>query len=192
MSQDQPLSGKRELTAGDVVDASVPVDLAVSPDGRWVAYQVSRVGKRAGAPLTSLWLAPANGGSPARMLADDTGWNAMPRWAPDSSSLYVVSDRKERGVPRLYRMRPDDGGLTELPAPWGAMSGYLPLTDGRTLAVLAGDEPTGDDERRLAEGDGDTGACVGAFAMGWTNTEVAVHSISPSLDVSRPVPCTTP
>lgn len=153
MSQDQPPFGKRELTAEDVVDASVPIELAVSPDGRWVAYQVSRVGKRAGAPLTSLWLAPADGGSPARMLADDTGWNAMPRWAPDSASLYVLSDREERGVPRPYRMRPDDGTLTGLPAPWGAMSGHLPLADGRTLAVLAGDGPTEEDERRRAEGD---------------------------------------
>jgi dipeptidyl aminopeptidase/acylaminoacyl peptidase len=153
MSQEQPFTDERQLTAEDVVNASLPIELAVSPDGRWVAYQVSLVGKRAGAPMTSLWLASTDGGSPARMLADDSDWNAMPRWAPDSALLYVLSDRKERGVPRPYRMRPDDGGVTELPAPWGAMSGYLPLTDGRTLAVLAADEPTEEDERRWAEGD---------------------------------------
>lgn len=39
---------------------------------------------------------------------------------------------------------------------------------------------------------GDAGACAGAAVMGRTCTEVGVHWISPSLDLSRPVPCTTP
>ncbi len=39
---------------------------------------------------------------------------------------------------------------------------------------------------------GDAGACAGASAIGWTRTEVGINWISPSLDLLRPVPCTTP
>jgi dipeptidyl aminopeptidase/acylaminoacyl peptidase len=138
------------LTAELVVDGAVPREPALSPDGRWVAYVVAPVGRLAERRLSALWVAAADGSSPPRRLTAGTANDSGPRWAPDSASLFFMSDRA--GSPQLHRIRIDGGeaeGLTD----WhGDIYDFLPLADGRVLLVAA-DEPTSEDERKRAERD---------------------------------------
>jgi|HubBroStandDraft_1064217.scaffolds.fasta_scaffold03627_5 dipeptidyl aminopeptidase/acylaminoacyl peptidase len=138
------------LTAELIVDGAVPRQPAISPDGRWVAYVVAPVGKSEDRRLSALWLAAADGGSPPRQLTAGTAADSDPRWAPDSASLFFLSDRTGSG--QLHRIRVDGGeaeGLTD----WhGDIYEVCPLADGR-VAVLATDEPTEEDQRRHAERD---------------------------------------
>ena len=55
-----------ELTAELVVDGAVPLQLVISPDGRWVAYAVAPTGKGGNA-------ASAHSGSPPRTGARRRG-----------------------------------------------------------------------------------------------------------------------
>ncbi|MGW3242384.1 prolyl oligopeptidase family serine peptidase [Streptomyces sp. NPDC001070] len=141
-----------ELLAQAVVDSVTPMYPAVSPDGRTVVCTARTVGFP-GRPLSTLWAVPADGGSPPRPLTDGTSWIGVPRWAPDSASVLFASDRQ------LHRVRLAAGGAPDGPAEtltaWrGGISGYLPLADGRTVALIAADEPDeAEDERRRAEGD---------------------------------------
>ncbi|WP_051817194.1 prolyl oligopeptidase family serine peptidase [Kitasatospora sp. NRRL B-11411] len=152
----QPTESTTELTAELVVDAAVPVAPALSPDGRLVAYAVVGTGGD-GRPRASLWVAAADGGTPPRRLADGTAPGPAPKWAPDSSAVLFTADHEESGTTRLQRVRPDGGGQAvgpEVLAGWrGGVADHCPLLDGRTVALLAEDEPTAEDERRAAERD---------------------------------------
>ena len=146
MSEDTP-----ELTAELVTDGVVPSQPAVSPDGRWVAYVVAPVGRRAERRLCAVWLAAVDGSSPPGKLTAGTAADFRPRWAPDSASVFFLSDRT--GSAQLHRIRLG-GGEAEVLTDWrGEISDARPLADARLVAVAATDEPTEEDKRRRAERD---------------------------------------
>ena len=146
MSEDTP-----ELSAETVVDGAVPSQPVISPDGRWVAYVVAPVGRRGERRLCALWVAAVDGGSPPWKLTAGTAADSDPRWAPDSASVFFLSDRA--GSRQLHRIRLG-GGEAEILTDWrGEISDARPLADPRLVAVVATDEPTGEDERRRAERD---------------------------------------
>ncbi|HMG65331.1 MAG TPA: prolyl oligopeptidase family serine peptidase, partial [Streptosporangiaceae bacterium] len=135
-----------QLTAEMLVDSEVPRNPVVSPDGRTVAYVVSAASMR-DRPFSSLWVVGADGESAPRRVTPGTAWDGAPRWAPDSASLLFLSDRQ------LHRI-PVHGGDVEVLTAWrGGILDHLPLADGRTVAVVAVDEPDPQDERRVEEGD---------------------------------------
>jgi dipeptidyl aminopeptidase/acylaminoacyl peptidase len=146
MTEDAP-----ELTAELVVDADSPSGPVISPDGRWVAYVVAPVGRRTERRQCALWLAAADGGSPPRKLTAGTAADRDPRWAPDSASVFFLSDRT--GSAQLYRIRLD-GGEAEVLTEWGGeISDAQPLADARLVVLVATDEPTEEDKRRGDERD---------------------------------------
>lgn len=147
------------LTAELVVDVAAAVAPAISPDGHLVAYGVVANGGREGRPYGSIWVAAADGSTAPRRLTDDTARARAPKWAADSASLFFTSDREQQGTAQLQRIRFDsgvDGDVPEVEALTsrrGGISDHCPLADGRTVALLAADEPAVEDERRNAEGD---------------------------------------
>lgn len=142
-----------EVTPQLVVDGVIPLQPVISPDGRWVAYAVATIGRKEEHPSSSIWVAAADGSSEPRQLTDGTSKDAMPRWAPDSASLFFGSDRTKRGTTQVHGI-PLDGGEAEVLTTWkSGISAYLPLAGGRLIAVVAVDEPTDEDERRKAERD---------------------------------------
>jgi dipeptidyl aminopeptidase/acylaminoacyl peptidase len=145
MSVDTPM-----LTAELVVDGAVPEQPEISPDGRWVAYVVAPAGQRGERRLSAVWVAAADGSSPARQLTAGTAADSGPRWAPDSAWLFFMSDRT--GSAQLHRIRVDGGEAESLTEWEGEIYEFCPLGDGR-IAVVAADEPTEEDQRRRAERD---------------------------------------
>ena len=140
-----------ELIADMVVDAAVPISPVVSPDGRWVCYAVTTVGRKEEHPVSTLWVTATDGSAPTRMLTAGTAADSAPRWATNSMSLFFLSDRAERGTIQLHRI-PLDGGPAEALTRWkSGIRDHLPLADARLVAVIATDEPTEEDERRKFE-----------------------------------------
>src|ERR1700678_745059 len=140
-----------ELTAELVVDGAVPSQPVISPDGCWVAYVVAPVGQKAERRLSALWVAAVDGSSPPWKLTAGTAADSDPRWAPDSASVFFLSDRA--GSRQLHRIRLG-GGEAEVLTDWrGEISDAQPLADDPLVAVVATDEPTEEDERRRAERD---------------------------------------
>jgi dipeptidyl aminopeptidase/acylaminoacyl peptidase len=142
-----------------VVDVAAAVAPVISPDGRMVAYGVvansGQDGYADGSPHASIWVTAADGSTAPRRLTDGAARDRAPKWAPDSASLFFTSDREERGVAQLHRVRPDGGeDCAKALTRWhGGISDHYPLCDGRTVALLAEDEPTAEDERRQAQRD---------------------------------------
>ncbi|MFG6195608.1 TolB family protein [Nonomuraea sp. JJY05] len=81
----------REVTPQLVVDGAVPLQPAISPDGRWVAYTVTTIGRKDEHPSGAIWVAATDGSSAPRKLTAGTAKDFLPRWAPDSASLFFGS-----------------------------------------------------------------------------------------------------
>ncbi|MEV0616463.1 S9 family peptidase [Nonomuraea sp. NPDC050404] len=139
------------VTAELVVDIDMPLDPVVSPDGRWVAYVVAAMGRRAERGSGAIWVAAADGSVPPRRVSVSTVRDRLPRWAADSCGLFFLSDRG--GSTQLCRVALE-GGEPEQLTSWGSgIDDHLPLACGRLVAVVAADEPAGEDGRGRDEGD---------------------------------------
>ena len=134
------------VTAELIADGAVPRNPVISPDGRWVAFAVAGFGVTEPAS-SALWVAAADATASPRKLADVSAREFVPRWAPDSSSVFLVSGLQ------VHRIRLG-GGEAEVLTAWRSGIGDLwPLAGGEMVAVAAADGPTERDQRRLAERD---------------------------------------
>ncbi len=77
----------------DLYSLRVPTDVRLSPDGRWVCFAVKSVGPGRDSYRSALWLAPADGKSPARQLTLGARTDGNPRWSPDGTTIAFLSDR---------------------------------------------------------------------------------------------------
>lgn len=140
----------RPAQPDDLYRLQVPTDPCLSPDGRTVAFTVTTTSVGRDGYRSAVWLAPADGSSPARRATYGPGRDARPRFAPDGRSLAFLSDRriKVEDEPRLGEAKdrhdgvqvhvlPLDGGearrLTDLPR---GVEDYVWSPDGTMLAVL--------------------------------------------------------
>jgi len=88
-------------------------DPRLSPDGRRVAYVVSRTDEEANAYRTAIWLATLDGSEEPRQLTSGERNDGSPRWSPDGRWLAFVSNRdgedEKKAKGQLYVL-PADGG----------------------------------------------------------------------------------
>jgi dipeptidyl aminopeptidase/acylaminoacyl peptidase len=88
-------------------------DPRISPDGRRVAYVVTRIDEEANAYRTAIWVAPLDGSADAKQFTSGERNDGSPRWSPDGRWLAFVSNRdgedEKKAKGQLYVM-PADGG----------------------------------------------------------------------------------
>ncbi|PZG17115.1 S9 family peptidase [Nonomuraea aridisoli] len=139
------------ITSRLIVDGALPLQPAISPDGRWVAYTVSTLGRPEDRQRSAIWIAATDASSPPRKLTAGAAKDFLPRWAPDSASLYFGSDRVERGTVQLHRISADGGEAETLTTRPGGISDHLPLAGHGLVAVVAEDAPACEDVRVWGE-----------------------------------------
>ena len=142
-----------ELTAELIVDRLDPRGVAVSDDGRLIAFVAAPVGRPQEHPQNAVWLAQSDVADSARRFTSGMADDKAPRFAPDGSVLYFLSDREERKVAQLYRVRLDGGEAERLTEGKPGIAAYAPLADGSRVALVSADAPSEEDERRERERD---------------------------------------
>jgi dipeptidyl aminopeptidase/acylaminoacyl peptidase len=97
----------------DVYALTSVSDPRISPDGRRVAYVVSRTDEEANAYRTAVWVAPLDGSEKAKQFTSGERNDGSPRWSPDGRWLAFVSNRdgedEKKATGQLYVL-PADGG----------------------------------------------------------------------------------
>jgi dipeptidyl aminopeptidase/acylaminoacyl peptidase len=140
-----------ELTAEMVVDIRVPSQPKLSRDGSTVAFVVAPIGRAGDQPLTEIWIAAADGSTPARRFTSGTAHDIAPRWSHDGEWIFFLSDRANRGVLDLYRV-PLHGGESERLTTWSTgLDGFQVLPDGKRVIISSSDPKTEDEEKRAKE-----------------------------------------
>ncbi len=125
---------RHPLTVPEFLGMARPAEPAVSPDGRWVAYDVSTPDLAANRRRTDLWLVPAAGGEAHRISADSLGGRS-PRWAPDGAALAYVTTRG--GTPQIWIYEPATGARRRLTNLATGADGPLWSPAGRMIAFTS-------------------------------------------------------
>jgi dipeptidyl aminopeptidase/acylaminoacyl peptidase len=85
--------GRQPLTISDLLKVQRVGDPQLSPDGRWIAYQISVPDVEANRSRTQLYLVSVDGGTP-KQLTSGASSASTPRWAPDGKwIIYVMGDQ---------------------------------------------------------------------------------------------------
>lgn len=104
----------------------------VSPDGRWIVFEVSSVDLDANRRRSDLWMVGADGGGLRRMTSHEAN-DTSPRFSPDGRWVWFLSTRS--GGSQVWRM-PVDGGEPEQVTRFPLDVGSFRLSpDGSTFAV---------------------------------------------------------
>ena len=108
----------------------------ISPDGRYVAYQVQRTNWDENAFETEIWIAVTSTGESYR-LTNAKKSSSNPQWSPDSKRLAFISDRD--GKRQIYLIAPNGGESSQLTSVETGVSALSWAPDGRRIAFTAAD-----------------------------------------------------
>lgn len=142
---------KARVTVDDALGLRGVGDVAVSPDGRWVAYVVSEREVRPEEGIhrvdRNLWVAEVATGETTQ-LTHDPASDGSPRWAPDGSWIAFLSDRTE--TPQVHGIRPDGGGPWRVTDSETAVGSFRIAPGGERIAYTASPTPDSATETREA------------------------------------------
>ncbi len=87
------MAEQRGFTVNDLVNLDRASDPQLSPDGKWVSFQLRETDFEANKGLQGLWLVPSDGSAAARRLTAKGQTSVSGRWSNDGRSLYFMSAR---------------------------------------------------------------------------------------------------
>ncbi|HYP02558.1 MAG TPA: hypothetical protein VER76_20370, partial [Pyrinomonadaceae bacterium] len=123
-------TAKRPLTIDDLLKVRRVGDPQLSPDGRWIAYQISDPDKAANRSRTQIYLVATAGGDPVQLTTGDTSATS-PRWSPDGKRIAFV-----RGG-QIHTMDARGGDIKQVTTISTGASDPVWSPDGRMLAFVS-------------------------------------------------------
>jgi dipeptidyl aminopeptidase/acylaminoacyl peptidase len=133
----------------------------ISPDGRYVAYQVHEANWEDNAFKTEVWVAEVATGE-CFQLTHSKKSSSGPRWSPDGKRLAFLSDRD--GKQQIYLIAPRGGEAFALTSGETGVGGFEWSPDGRHIAFTAA-EPESKEQKERKEKYGDFLVVEGDYTM---------------------------
>lgn len=124
---------KKAIKAEDLYKFQVVNGLRISPDGKFLVYQQSRVDPKTEKKYTNLWVIGTERGN-VRQFTFGNQSDTLPRWSPDSSQIAFLSNRENKDKPpQIYLISIHGGEAQRLTEIEGVFSDFAWSPDGRRL-----------------------------------------------------------
>ena len=127
-----------DVTPADYAGISTITEIAVSPDGKQVAYALAVWDKPEDNRKSDVWIVPTDGkGKPAKLTFDRANDHKL-KWSADGKQIYFLSNRKKAsevkppfdGSSQVWRIAADGSGEVKAINPRsGWRQDYAPKAD---------------------------------------------------------------
>ena len=161
----------RPPTVDDLLAFQLASDPAISPDGRWIAYVVTRSDREKNVNNAVIWAVPAQGGTPVQLTRGPRADRA-PQWAPDGTWLAFLSDRGDDKKAQVFGITPNGGEAWRVTSADGAVTSFRISPDGQRIAYIATPKASKADEE-LEKERGRPIVRDSAYASEWAQLWVA-------------------
>src|SRR5262245_36164037 len=131
-----PAAAARPMTIQDLIGAVRVSHPQLSPDGKLVAFVRTTTDVATGKRNADIWVVPADGSGPARLLVGGDKSENTPRWAPDGRHIAFISTRNSGGD--IFIADADGSNIrqvTKLPA--GVQPPMVVSPDGSKIAFVS-------------------------------------------------------
>src|SRR5215472_8543912 len=144
---------KRPMTFQDLAAMRRLNDPQISPDGKWIVYDVGTPNLEANRVTHNIWLVPAEGGEARQITRGDS--DVRPRWSPDGKRIAFLSSRD--GEQQIYWITLHGGDANRLTFLSAGADNELWSPDGKWIAFVSGVYVDCKDEACNARRDADVG-----------------------------------
>ena len=160
---------QRPMTVEDVLAFANLSDPQISPDGRWVAYVLTRRDTEENVTNSDVWIVASEGGEPYQLTRGPKRDNG-PRWSSDGSWIAFLSNRDEKT--QIYGISPRGGEAWQVTDFETSVSSYRLSPDGGQIAFIANSKKSEDDEE-LEKVRGEPIVWDSSYATSWSRLWVA-------------------
>jgi dipeptidyl aminopeptidase/acylaminoacyl peptidase len=136
-----PAAAARPMTIQDLLTAVRVSDPQLSPDGRLVAYVRTTTDLASGKRNADIWVVPADGSAPPRLLIGGDKSENTPRWDPDGSHVAFISTRD--GDSQIYIADADGGNIRQFTKVAGGVQPPMVVSPDRSMIAFVADVKQG-------------------------------------------------
>ncbi len=126
---------KRTLTVDDLFNVREVRDPQRSPDGKWVAYTVTRAIKETDKNDTDIWMVSWDGAEQVQLTSTPEA-ESRPRWSPDGKYLGFVSSRLGTKDAQVWLMNRAGGEALKATDVKGGVSDFAWSPDSKRLVLV--------------------------------------------------------
>ena len=135
------LAQKKVPTIDEMIEVKRPGAVAISPDGRYVAYTLREADWDENAFDTEIWLADTAAAQPVpRQLTRGKKASSSPQWSPSGTRLAFITDRSDKR--QIYLIDPLGGEAVALTSAEDGVSAFEWAPDSKRIAFTASEPKT--------------------------------------------------